>query len=273
MSTGIGKVGIAERLKQARDERGKKLLVAYLTAGFPDRARCVEALEGLAQAGVDAIELGVPFSDPLADGPVIAAASERAIAQGTTIEDALAIGAELARGWPDAPPLVLFTYLNPVASLGAEGMAGACAASGFAAVLIADLPFDEDPAIAAELTARGLPLIRLAAPTTPPGRLAQLASGAEGFVYLIARTGITGAGAGTDRRVAEQVAVIRANTDLPVVVGFGIGDARAAQSAARLADGVVVGSAFVERLGRDDPSEAVAWMRTLRNALDDADAV
>jgi tryptophan synthase alpha chain len=92
-------------------------------------------------------------------------------------------------------------------------------------------------------------------------------------VYLIARTGITGAGAGTDRRVAEQVAVIRANTDLPVVVGFGIGDARAAQSAARLADGVVVGSAFVERLGRDDPSEAVAWMRTLRNALDDADAV
>jgi len=273
MSTGVGQAGIAERLKRARDEQGKKLLVAYLTAGFPDRARSAEALAGLAQAGVDAIELGVPFSDPLADGPVIAAASERAIAAGTTIEDALSLGADLARGQPDAPPLVLFTYLNPVSSLGAEGMAGACAASGFSAALIADLPFDEDPAIAGALAARGLPLIRLAAPTTPPERLARLARGAEGFVYLIARTGITGAGAGTDRRVAEQVAVIRANTDLPVVVGFGIGDAREAQSAARLADGVVVGSAFVERLGRHGPRAAIAWIRTLRDALDDAGAV
>jgi tryptophan synthase alpha chain len=272
MNPVVRRVGIADRLKQARDERGRKLLVAYLTAGFPDRARCAEALEGLAAAGVDAIELGVPFSDPLADGPVIAAASERAIAQGTTIEDAFSLAAELARE-PDAPPLVLFSYMNPVASLGPERVAESCAESGFAAVLIADLPFDEEPAVGSALAARGLPLVRLAAPTTPPERLARLARGAEGFVYLIARTGITGAGAGTDRRVAEQVAVIRANTDLPVVVGFGIGDAREAQSAARLADGVVVGSAFVDRLERDGPRGAVAWMRSLRDALDAAGAV
>jgi tryptophan synthase alpha chain len=272
MNPVVRRVGIADRLKQARDERGRKLLVAYLTAGFPDRARCAETLEGLTAAGVDAIEIGVPFSDPLADGSVIAAASERAIAQGTTIQDAFSLGAELARE-PAVPPLVLFTYMNPVASLGPERVAEACAESGFAAVLIADLPFDEEPAVGGALAARGLPLVRLAAPTTPPERLARLARGAEGFVYLIARTGITGAGAGTDRRVAEQVAVIRANTDLPVVVGFGIGDAREAQGAARLADGVVVGSAFVDRLERDGPRGAVAWMRSLRDALDDAGAV
>ena len=273
MSGVAGTAGIAERLAHARGERGRKLLVAYLPAGFPDRAGCAEALVGLAEAGVDAIELGVPFSDPLADGPVIAAASEAAIAGGTTIRDAFSLGADLCRDAPAAPPLVLFTYLNPVASLGAEQVAEACADSGFAAVLIADLPFDEDPAVAGALAARGLPLIRLAAPTTPPQRLAELARGAEGFVYLIARTGITGAGAGTDRRVAEQVAVIRAHTDLPVMVGFGIGDAGGACAAARMADGVVVGSAFVERLGRDGPRSAVAWMRTLRDALDEAGVV
>ena len=242
--------------------------MAFLTAGYPDRARCAEALAGLAGAGVDAIELGVPFSDPLADGPIIAAASESAIALGTTLQDAFELGADYRHREAARPPLILFTYFNPVASLGPERVADACAESGFGAVLVADLPFDENPAFERALGARGLPLIRLAAPTTPAERLADLARGAEGFVYLIARTGITGRGAGTDRRVAEQVAVIRANTDLPVVVGFGIGDPHAAVHAAGLADGVVVGSAFVERLGRDGPSAAVAWMRSLREALD-----
>ncbi len=262
---------ISSRLLDAR-ARGKKLLVPYLTAGYPDRERCAEALAGLADAGADAIELGVPFSDPLADGPVIAAASEQAIAGGTSIEDAFDLAAEYVRAGADRPPLVLFTYMNPVASLGPALVADACAEAGVGAVLVADLPYDEDLAVAAALARRGLPLIRLAAPTTPADRLAALARGAEGFVYLIARTGTTGAGAGTDARVAEQVAVIRANTDLPVVVGFGIGDPSAAERAARLADGVVVGSAFVERLGREGPAAAVAWMRTLRDALDALDA-
>jgi tryptophan synthase alpha chain len=140
-------------------------------------------------------------------------------------------------------------------------------------VLVADLPYDEDPSFAAALGRRGLPLIRLAAPTTEPARLAGLARGAEGFVYLIARTGTTGAGAGTDERVAEQVAVLRANTDVPVVVGFGIGDPESARRAAALADGVVVGSAFVERLGREGPAAALAWIRGLRYALDEVASV
>jgi tryptophan synthase alpha chain len=258
-----------------RDARaaGRKLLVPYLTAGFPDRKRCAEALAGLAETGADAIELGVPFSDPLADGPVIAAASEQAIAGGASIEAAFELAAEYSRAGADRPPLVLFTYMNPAASLGFDRLAEACAEAGLGAVLVADLPFDEDPEVAAALARRGLPIIRLAAPTTPAERLAELARGAEGFVYLIARTGTTGAGAGTDARVAEQVAVIRANTDLPVVVGFGIGDPGSARRAAGLADGVVVGSAFVERLGRDGPAAAVGWMRTLRDALDRPESV
>jgi tryptophan synthase alpha chain len=259
--------GALRPLRDAR-ARGRKLLVPYLTAGYPDRKMCAEALAGLADAGADAIELGVPFSDPLADGPVIAAASELAIAGGTSIEDAFDLAAEYLRGGANRPPLVLFTYMNPVASMGPERVAEACAEAGLGGVLVADLPYDEDPAISAALAGRGRPLIRLAAPTTTPERLAELARGAEGFVYLIARTGTTGTGAGTDARVAEQVAVIRTNTDLPVVLGFGIGDPGAAQRAARLADGVVVGSAFVERLGRDGPASAVRWMRTLRDALD-----
>ena len=267
MSHAASSRGNLRRLMDAR-AGGRKLLVPFLTAGYPDRKTCAEALAGLADAGADAIELGVPFSDPLADGPVIAAASELAIAGGTSIEDAFDLAAGYVRGGADRPPLVLFTYLNPAASLGPDRLAEACADAGFAAALVADLPYDEDPAVAAALARRGLPLIRLAAPTTPAERLAELARGAEGFVYLIARTGTTGAGAGTDARVAEQVAVIRANTDLPVVVGFGIGDTESARRAARLADGVVVGSAFVERLGRDGPAAAVGWMRTLRDALD-----
>lgn len=267
MSRTDATTGIAERLTVGRRD-GRKLLVPYLTAGFPDRARCAEALAGLAESGVDAIELGVPFSDPLADGPVIAAASEVAIAGGTSIVDALRMGAQYAAAAAGRPPLVLFTYLNPVASLGAERAAEACRESGFGAVLVADLPFDEDRELPRALAARGIPLIRLAAPTTPRDRLVDLAAGAEGFVYLIARTGVTGAGSGTDRRVAEQVATIRAHTDLPVIVGFGIREAEEARRVAEIADGIVVGSAFVERLGRDGPAEAVAWIRSLRDALD-----
>lgn len=259
--------GIARHLADAR-ARGRKLLVPYLTAGYPDRERCAEALGGLADAGADAIELGVPFSDPLADGPVIAAASERAIEAGASLESALELAGEYARGGDGRPPLVLFTYMNPVASMGIDLLAEACVEAGIGAVLVADLPYDEDPAVEAALSRHGLPLVRLAAPTTPPKRLAELARGAEGFVYLIARTGTTGAGSGTDERVAEQVAVIRANTELPAVVGFGIGDPDAARRAAALADGVVIGSAFVERLGRDGPAAAVEWMRSLREALD-----
>lgn len=245
---------------------GRKLLVPYVTCGFPDASTTATVLDGLAGIGVDAIEIGVPFSDPLADGPVIAAASERALASGASVEQALTIAGAYWR--PGKPRLVLFTYMNPVAAFGADALVARCLDASVGGVLVADLPFDEDPAFQTVLGDGGVPVIRLAAPTTPEPRLRELGRGARGFVYLIARTGVTGTGAGTDRRVAEQVAVLRDVTDLPILVGFGIDDPESARRAAEVADGVVVGSAFVKRLDDSGPEAAVDWMAQLRGALD-----
>ena len=255
---------LACRLGAAR-AGGRKLLVPFLTAGHPDLESSARALAALAEAGADAIELGVPFSDPLADGPVIAAASERALAGGTTLAGVLALAAERPAG---GPPLVLFTYLNPLHARGYARAAADLARAGFAAALVADLPFDEAPEVRAALEPEGLPLIPLAAPTTPPARLRALGRAARGFVYLIARTGVTGAGSGIDRRLADQVRILREATALPIVIGFGIADAETACQAAGAADGIVVGSAFVERLGREGVASAVEWFASLRQALD-----
>lgn len=254
--------GLAARLGST----GRKLLIPFLTAGFPDPETTAAALEALPVHGADAIELGVPFSDPLADGPTIAAASQAALEAGMTLSRAIDLGAGYAA--TDRPPLVLFTYLNPVAARGLDRTAADLAAAGFGGALIADLPFDEDPAVGAALGRRSIPLIRLAAPTTGSDRLRQLAESAEGFVYLIARTGVTGTGAGTDRRLGEKIAVLRQATGLPIVVGFGITGPDDARRAAEIADGVVVGSAFVRRLDEAGVIAAVDWIGQLRDALD-----
>ncbi|HET9581604.1 MAG TPA: tryptophan synthase subunit alpha [Gemmatimonadota bacterium] len=255
---------LAARLEAGR-AGGRKLLVPFLTAGHPDLATSAAAMAAMARAGVDAIELGVPFSDPLADGPVVAAAAERALANGTTLERVLALAAERPAG--DAP-LVLFTYLNPLHARGYARTAADLARAGFAGALVADLPFDEGAEVRSALAAEGLPLIALAAPTTPRERLRALGRAARGFVYLVARTGVTGAGAGADRRLVDQVRILREETALPIVVGFGIADADAARQAADAADGIVVGSAFVERLERSGVASAVEWIASLREALD-----
>lgn len=254
---------LASRLAAAR-AAGRKLLVPFLTAGFPDPATCAQALVLVANAGADAIELGVPFSDPVADGPTIARASQHALARGASLAGAIALGA----AYTAPPPLVLFTYVNPLIAMGAARAARACREARFGGVLVADLPFDEDPTISAALTAEGLPLIRLAAPTTSPARLRALGAGAQGFIYLIARTGVTGTGRGSDSRLAEQVAILRAVTALPVVVGFGIADDDQARRTAAVADGIVIGSALVERLGREGPVAAAEWVGSIRRALD-----
>lgn len=248
----------------AARSKGRKLLVPYLTAGYPDSATTTRAMALFGEAGADAIELGVPFSDPLADGPVIAAASQRALAGGMTVRRAIALG-EAREG---SPPRVLFTYLNPLLSLGPTGAAGALSRAGFGGALVADLPFDEGEDLRADFAAEDLPLIPLAAPTTPLDRLRALGRRAQGFVYLIARTGVTGAGAGADRRLEERIATLREATTLPIVVGFGIADPDSAGRAAEIADGVVVGSALVERLGKEGPQAAADWLAELRAALD-----
>ncbi|MFN2384295.1 MAG: tryptophan synthase subunit alpha [Gemmatimonadota bacterium] len=265
MRAGLPGPGLTAALTAAR-AGGRKLLIPFLTADYPDRARAAALLAGLGAAGADAIELGVPFSDPLADGPVIAAASEQALRGGATLAGAIQLGAE--RRAAAGPPLILFTYANPLAAYGLRRAAVACQEAAFGGVLVADLPFDEDPAFAQEFAARGLPVIRLAAPTTPPDRLRDLAAGAEGFLYLIARTGVTGAGGEADRRLAEQVAVLREASDVAVVIGFGIADADGARRAAALADGIIVGSALVARMGTDGPAAALDFVAGIRRALD-----
>lgn len=247
----------------ARDS-GRALLVPYLTAGYPDAEATGRALELFGEAGADAIELGVPFSDPLADGPVIAAASQRSLSAGMTVRGAI----ELGRARADGPPLILFTYLNPLLSLGPAGAASALSEAGFGGALVADLPFDEGEDVRAAFAAERLPLIPLAAPTTPPERLRELAGRAEGFVYLIARTGVTGAGSGSDRRLVDRIAALREVTELPIVIGFGIDGADSARRAAALADGIVVGSALVQRMGEQGAEAAAEWLAGLRAALD-----
>lgn len=254
---------LGERLLAAR-RSGRSLLVPYLTAGYPDVETSARALDLFGAAGADAIELGVPFSDPLADGPVIAAASQRALAGKMTVARAITLG----EGREGGPPLVLFTYLNPLLSLGVAAAARRLASAGFDGALVADLPFDEGEDLRAAFAAEELPLIPLAAPTTPPDRLRELGRRARGFVYLIARTGVTGSGSGADRRLRGQIAALRDATDLPIVIGFGIADADAARRAAALADGIVVGSALVQRLGEEGAEAAADWLGELREALD-----
>ncbi len=244
---------------------GRAALIPYVTAGYPDLDATAAFLAGARGAGADIVELGVPWSDPVADGPVIQASSHGALARGTTLAGVLEL---LGSAAPGAPPVILFSYLNPLLAFGAGRFAAAARRAGAAGILVVDLPVGADPAIEAELRSAGLPLVRLVAPTTTAARLALIAAASEGFVYLVARLGVTGAGAAPAAELGARVAAVRAVTPLPVAVGFGIGAPEQAAAAARLADGVVVGSALVERLGRQGAADALGWLGTLRAAMD-----
>jgi tryptophan synthase alpha chain len=243
---------------------GRSGLIPYLTAGYPSPAASRDALRMLADQGADVIELGIPFSDPVADGPEIQRASHAAIEAGMTVPGVLDLVADAAgRG----VPIVLFTYLNPVLRHGLPQFAADAAAAGAAGVLLTDVPAGADPAAEQAVRDAGLDLIRLVAPTTRDRRLDAVLAGAGGFVYLISRLGVTGRRTEITAELGRQVEEIRARTDLPVAVGFGIRDGPQARAVARVADGVVVGSALVERLGRGlEP--ACQLMAELRQALD-----
>ncbi|MDX2183798.1 MAG: tryptophan synthase subunit alpha [Gemmatimonadaceae bacterium] len=254
---------IADRFA-ALASAGRKALVVYVTAGHPDRASSVALLRALAAAGADVIELGVPFSDPLADGPVIQRSSQVAIAQGMNFEGALAIAAEAAVD----VPLVLFSYLNPVMAAGPEALTRARAA-GIAGLLITDLPVGADRAREAAFGAGPLAFVRLVAPTTPVARMAEIARHGRGFVYCISRTGVTGEQANVAADLPATVARLREATTLPICVGFGISSAAQARAVAELADGVVIGSAVV-RLAEQSIDAAAAFVAEVRRALDAA---
>ena len=250
------------RLRAAR----RAAVIPYVTAGYPDLAATRAFLAGAEAAGADVVELGVPWSDPVADGPVIQASTHAAIEGGTTLANSLDV---LAAERP-ALPVVVFTYLNPILAMGPEAFARRAKAAGAAGVLVTDLPVGADPAVEAAIGASGLPLVRLVAPTTSGERLRLVAAASRGFVYLVSRLGVTGTETGPGAEVAARVAAVRAVTDLPVAVGFGIRDGAQAALAARLADGVVVGSAIVERMRAAGAAGGLALVAELRAAVDAA---
>lgn len=244
--------------------KGRKVLIAYLTAGDPSPADTPRLVAALERGGADLIELGVPFSDPIADGPVIQAASERALRQGTTLAGVLDMARAIRKN--SNIPLLLFTYMNPAVRYGFEKLARDASAAGMDGCLLTDLSVEEAGEYVAVMRNAGLDTVFLAAPTSTPRRLDLVAQYSTGFVYVVSRTGVTG----ERRELAESarplLASLRARTDKPLAVGFGISNGAQAREAAALADGVVVGSAIVRAIEEGRDVEALA--RELRNGLD-----
>jgi tryptophan synthase alpha chain len=242
---------------------GRTALIPYLTAGYPDRdasEAALRAADGLA----DILEVGVPFSDPLADGPSIQRSTYQALQRGMTLAGTL----ELVRRAELRTPVVVFSYLNPILRYGVDRFVREADALGVAGVILTDLPTGGDPGVERTLQASPLDLIRLVAPTTRDDRLARAVTDAQGFIYLVARLGVTGASRALSDDLADSVARVRRATPLPVAVGFGISTPAQAALVARMADGVVVGSALVDALGRDGVPGARRFLEALRVGLD-----
>jgi tryptophan synthase alpha chain len=254
---------IAKRFAELR-AKNRRALVPYITAGHPSADRTVELIRGLEQAGADVIELGLPFSDPMADGPVIQASSQRALELGMNFDRLL----ELASRANVGIPLVLFSYLNPILAAGDDALVRA-AQAGMSGLLLTDLPVGADPELEARIGAGPLEFIRLVAPTTPLTRMREIAAHGRGFVYLISRLGVTGTRDDLPAELPATVRRLRDATSLPVCVGFGVSKPEHAARVAAIADGVVVGSAIVRAAG-ESVAQAVALASSLRAAIDAA---
>jgi tryptophan synthase alpha chain len=250
---------------------GRKALVPFVTAGDPSLAATVPVMHALVASGADVIELGVPFSDPMADGPTIQRSSERALARGAGLGYVL----ECVRSFREHDgdtPVVLMGYLNPVEIRGYARFADEAAAAGVDGVLLVDLPPEEAGPLRAALSERGMALVLLASPTTPAARMQRLQADAQGYLYYVSFAGVTGADRLDTSAAGERLRGLRENLRVPVLAGFGIKDATSAAAMAKDADGVVVGSALVEALASaDDPvAAASAFVAPLRAALDGA---
>jgi len=243
-------------------KQSRRALVCYVTAGHPDVDRSLETLHALEEGGADIVELGVPFSDPIADGPVIQASSQRALEQGMNYDGVLALIEKARLG----VPVVLFSYLNPILAAGPDALVRA-AAAGASGILVTDIPVGADPAREEWLGGSPLAFIRLVAPTTPRDRMAEIARHGSGFVYLISRLGVTGLQETTATSLPDSVQRLRSATTLPICVGFGISTPQQARSVGNLADGVVVGSALV-KAAEIGPEDVLTLTRSLREALD-----
>jgi tryptophan synthase alpha chain len=242
---------------------GRAAFIPYFTAGYPSVEACGDALRRAEAAGADLVEVGLPFSDPLADGPTIQRSTQAALERGVDVATTL----ELIRAAGLRVPVVIMTYLNPVLAYGVERFLAQAGAAGVSGLLLTDLPAGADPELEGRLARGPLAVIRLVAPTTSDERLRQAVRGASGFMYFISRLGVTGARDAVPEDLEAQVARLRAATPLPVVVGFGLSTPEQAARAARAADGVVVGSALVEALTSGGPAAAERLMTALVAAV------
>jgi tryptophan synthase alpha chain len=242
---------------------GRKALIPYLTAGYPTLQASADALRAVAEVS-DIIEVGVPFSDPLADGPTIQRSTFEALRQGMTLPGTLEL---ISRAQPESP-VVIFSYLNPILQYGVERFLHDAEQLQVAGIILTDLPAGGDPALESMIQRSGIDLVRLVAPTTRADRLQSSVDNAQGFVYLVARLGVTGARGALAIDLHDSIRRVRAATSLPVAVGFGISTPEQARSVGQMADGVVVGSALVDVLGQDGVGAARRFLGSLRDALD-----
>jgi tryptophan synthase alpha chain len=251
-----------------RREAGQAALIPYVTAGHPRPDATVEVLVALAAAGADILELGVPFSDPLADGPTIQHSSFQSLRGGTTVHKVLEALRTFCRDHD--VPVVLFSYLNPLVRYGVDAFLADAAEAGAKGLLVTDLPVGSDPDLEARVGSSGLDLIRLVAPTTDPERVAEIAGASSGFLYYISRTGVTGARTSLRDTLADEVRAVRRASGVPVAVGFGISTPEQAATVAGVADGVVVGSALVRILEEEGVDAGASFIASLRQRMDGA---
>jgi tryptophan synthase alpha chain len=252
------------------NNQGRKALIPFITAGDPDPASCVPLMHALVAGGADILEMGVPFSDPMADGPVIQRSSERALKHGVSLRDVIGWVAEFRKTNAETP-VVLFGYANPIESMGVEPFAAAAKAAGADGALVVDYPAEEAQQLVATLDAAGLDTVFLLSPTTSDARLKQVAALGRGYLYYVSLKGVTGAANIDVTDVAQRIAHIRKYTQLPVGVGFGIRDGETARSIAQVADAVVIGSRLVQEIEsapKDAVNRARIFMNDIRTAMD-----
>ncbi|WP_171100516.1 tryptophan synthase subunit alpha [Ruegeria sp. HKCCD7255] len=249
---------------------GKKAFVAYVMAGDPDFDTSLKIVKGLPGAGVDVIELGLPFTDPMADGPTIQAAGQRALDQGMTLQRTLDLARQF-RETDDTTPIVLMGYYNPIYSRGVDTFLAEAKAAGIDGLIVVDLPPEEDAELCLPAQAAGLNFIRLATPTTDDARLPRVLQNTSGFVYYVSITGITGSAEAQATDVGPEVARIKAATELPVIVGFGINTPERSRNIASVSDGAVVGSAIVSQIAAGKPvQDVLSFVKTLSDGAHSA---
>lgn len=256
---------VSSCLQSLRD-RHECALIPFITAGDPDLATTAQALIALDRAGADIIELGVPYSDPLADGPVIQAAATRALQAGVKLADVLEVVAKVSP--KIKAPIILFTYYNPILNLGIPEFLRRIVAAGVKGLVVPDLPLEESTTLLEPASLMGIEVIMLVAPTSPPDRMKAIAASAQGFVYLVSVTGVTGMREGMGSNVAGILNQLRGLTDKPIAVGFGISDSVQAKQIKELgADGVIVGSAMVKKLAAEGVDSIEQFCRDLKTAI------